>query len=138
MTDVLKSFYLAGWYVDTGTNRLVQNEKEVKLESKVMAVLHFLAQHKGELVSREVLEQAVWKDTVVGYDALTNCIAKLRKVLDDNPRQPEYIETISKKGYRLIAEVSQADTPPDCSNAPPSEPKPQRSQAWIMGVSSLR
>lgn len=115
MVDVLKSFYLADWYVDTGTNRLCRGEAQVKLESKVMSVLQYLAQHKGELVTREALEQAIWSDTVVGYDALTSCIAKLRKVLEDDPRQPRYIETISKKGYRLIGEVS--STAPCSKNA---------------------
>lgn len=104
-----RQFYLADWYVDTITNRVIRGEQEVKLEHKVMAVLTYLVQHKGELVSREALEQAIWGQTIVGYDALTRCIAKLRKVLNDDPRHPQYIETISKKGYRLIAPVSVED-----------------------------
>ncbi|MFO7551161.1 MAG: winged helix-turn-helix domain-containing protein [Haliea sp.] len=102
------TFYLSDWYVDCAANRLCRGDTEVKLESRVMAVLHYLAQHPGELVTRESLEQAVWGNTVVGYDALTGCIAKLRKVLGDDPRTPRYIETISKKGYRLIGEISGA------------------------------
>ncbi|NIR31733.1 MAG: hypothetical protein GWN84_20955, partial [Gammaproteobacteria bacterium] len=57
-------------------------------------------------VTREDLERSVWRGSVVGYDALTGCIAKLRKALEDDPRRPRYIETISKKGYRLIGEIS--------------------------------
>ena len=83
MVEVLKSFYLAEWYVDTGTNQLCRGDVAVKLESKVMAVLHYLALHRGELVTRQDLEKAIWGNTVVGYDALTGCIAKLRKVLED-------------------------------------------------------
>jgi len=104
------SFYLADWYVDTDSNRVCRGDIEVKLESKVMAVLAYLAEHSGELVSREDLESAVWGQTIVGYDALTRCIAKLRKALNDDPRQPRYIETISKKGYRLIARIRAVDT----------------------------
>ena len=99
-------FSLADWFVDTDSNRLCKDEIEVKLESKVMAVLVYLARRQGELVSREELEQAIWGKTIVGYDALTGCIAKLRKALHDDPRQPRYIETISKKGYRLIAPMA--------------------------------
>lgn len=106
MAEVLNAFYLADWYVDSSSNRLCRGETEVRLESRMMAVLTYLAQHRGELVTRETLEQAVWGDAVVGYDALTGCIAKLRKVLGDDPRHPRYIETISKKGYRLIGNIS--------------------------------
>lgn len=99
-------FMLADWQVDTSANRLHRQDSEIKLESRVMAVLLHLLRHPGELVTREDLEQAVWGRTVVGYDALTRCIAKLRKALEDDPRKPRFIETISKKGYRLIAPVT--------------------------------
>lgn len=111
MVDELATFYLGDWYVDTRANRLVKHAQEIKIESKVMAVLHYLARHQGELVTREMLEQAVWGKTVVGYDALTGCIARLRKVLEDDPRQPRFIETVSKKGYRLISEITLAAPP---------------------------
>jgi len=103
-------FNLDGWHVDTLSNRLRKDNTEIKLETRVMAVLNYLAQHQNELVSREELEQAIWGDTIVGYDALTRCIAQLRKSLNDDRSNPRYIETISKKGYRLVAEVSNIDT----------------------------
>ena len=105
-TKLPVTFYLADWYVDTNASRIRLGEIERKLETKVMAVLAYLAARPGGLVTREELEQAVWHDTVVGYDALTNCITKLRKALEDSSHQPRYIETVSKKGYRLIARVS--------------------------------
>jgi TolB-like protein/DNA-binding winged helix-turn-helix (wHTH) protein len=120
-------FYVADWHVDTDSNRLCRGEIDLKLESKVMAVLVYLAQHKGELVTREQLEQAIWGKTIVGYDALTGCVAKLRKALCDDSRQPRYIETISKKGYRLIAPLSDADhgsVPDQNSNTDEAAPRP--------------
>ncbi|MFK5891925.1 MAG: winged helix-turn-helix domain-containing protein, partial [Pseudomonadota bacterium] len=60
---------------------------------------------QGDVVSREQLETAVWAEQVTGYDALTTCLTRLRKALGDNSRQPQYIETVTKKGYRLIAPV---------------------------------
>jgi TolB-like protein/DNA-binding winged helix-turn-helix (wHTH) protein/Flp pilus assembly protein TadD len=101
-------FNLAAWIVDTRSNRLIRGKEEIRLESKVMDVLVYLSRHAGEVVGREELEQAVSGDTVVGYEALTSSIAKLRKVLGDQSRSPKYIETVPKKGYRLIAPVSNA------------------------------
>jgi len=98
-------FYLGECLVDPNTNRISRVATEIKVESKVMAVLLYLVNHRDQPVTREVLEQAIWGTTVVGYDALTRCIAQLRKALGDDVQQPRYIETISKKGYRLIAQV---------------------------------
>ncbi len=101
-----KNFYVADWWVDVAANRLCRGDDEVRLESKMMAVLAYLADHAGEAVDRETLERVAWGGTVIGYDALTGCIAKLRKALQDDPREPRFIETIPKKGYRLIAGVA--------------------------------
>jgi len=73
-----------------------------------MEVLVYLAQHPGQVVSRETLEATIWAGMVVGYEAVSQSINKLRKALRDDPRHPRYIETISKKGYRLIAPVEPA------------------------------
>lgn len=99
-------FYTGGWYVDLTSDRIRRDDIERRLEARVMDVLVCLADRAGELVTREELEREVWAGTVVGYDALTSSITKLRKAFDDNPRKPHYIETVSKKGYRLIAPVS--------------------------------
>ena len=79
--------------------------KTIKLEPRTMAVLVYLAGRPGEAVTREELEREVWSGMVVGYDALSNTIAKLRKAFGDDRKQPSVIETISKVGYRLIGEV---------------------------------
>lgn len=105
-------FLLNDWHIDADTNRISKDGADIKLERKMMDVLVYLAQHQGELVTREQLENAAWGDTVVGYEALTSCIAKLRKLLDDDPKQPCFIETISKRGYRLVAEVKEEKTRP--------------------------
>ena len=113
MTDLIditsqEPFRVGEWYVDPDSGRLLREGVEVKLEPKVMQVLVYLAQHSGKVVSREALEAVVWAGMVVGYDALSGSIIKLRKALGDDSRHPQYIETVSKKGYRLIAGVSQA------------------------------
>lgn len=129
LREAPKPFYLADWHVDPGTDELCRDGVAVKLESKVMAVLLYLTQHRNEVVTREMLEQAVWGNTVVGYDALTGCIAKLRKALEDDPRQPRYIETIPKKGYRLIGEIAGV-TPQTHSPAPVVGSGPAKTSNW--------
>jgi len=104
--DSADEFYVADWHIDAATNTISGNGKTVKLEPKVMAVLKCLAAHAGEGVTRETLEATVWAGSVVGYDALSNTIIKLRKAFGDKARNPRIIETISKKGYRLLVGVA--------------------------------
>ncbi len=73
-----------------------------------MDLLVLLATSPGAVVTREEIFATLWPDTLVGEDTLARAISKLRKALDDDPKAPRYIETISKRGYRLIAQVSAA------------------------------
>jgi predicted ATPase len=75
------------------------------LEPKVMDVLVFLARQSGETISREELLRTVWPNTFVSDDALTRCISELRRVFEDDAREPHFIETIPKRGYRVVASV---------------------------------
>jgi len=93
------------WLVAGDLNRITRGDEAVVVEPKVMALLLWLAGRPGEVVGREELLAAVWPGVVVGDNALTQGIAKLRKALGDTAQQPAYIEAIAKKGYRLIAPV---------------------------------
>jgi DNA-binding winged helix-turn-helix (wHTH) protein/TolB-like protein/cytochrome c-type biogenesis protein CcmH/NrfG len=96
------------WWADRTTNELGRGTETVRIEPKVMEVLIALAARAGRAVSREELLAAVWPGVVVGDEALTQSVIKLRRALGDNPKAPVYIETISKRGYRLIAPVNGA------------------------------
>jgi DNA-binding winged helix-turn-helix (wHTH) protein/TolB-like protein/Tfp pilus assembly protein PilF len=96
------------WWADAATNELSRRGETLRLEPKVMEVLMVLAGRPGGVVSREELLSLVWPGVVVGDEALTQSIIKLRRALGDNPRSPAYIETISKRGYRLIAPLGSA------------------------------
>jgi len=98
------------WTVVPKSGLLIKDGEEVKLEPKVMEVLVYLAQNKGEVVSRESLEANIWTGMIVGYDAVSGSIIKLRKALGDDSRNPRYIKTVSKRGYQLIAPVSPETT----------------------------
>jgi TolB-like protein/tetratricopeptide (TPR) repeat protein len=68
-------------------------------------VLVCLAEHAGETVSKDQLLRRVWGDTFVTDDVLTRCVSELRKVLEDDPKEPKVIQTIPRKGYRLVPQV---------------------------------
>ncbi|HOP17326.1 MAG: winged helix-turn-helix domain-containing protein [Gammaproteobacteria bacterium] len=98
-------FRLGDWVVDVATRDIRRAGTVVRLEPKVMRVLEFLVGRRGQVVSRYDLESHVWSGMVVTDDAVTNTVIKLRKALGDKARDPRYIETIAKTGYRLIADV---------------------------------
>lgn len=124
------AFRIADWTVEPATNRICRDTDEIKLEAKMMALLVTLARRAGEVVTREELERDVWSSRAVSYDALTVCIKKLRKTLGDDPRDPRYIETIAKKGYRLIAPVTPvAASAPDTTAMPVAVALPTPSRA---------
>ena len=101
-----KSVKVGSWIVDPSLNSMSSEGRTVRLEPKIMEVLLCLAQHPGETLSKEQLFQAVWPNIIVTEDVLKRCIAELRRAFDDDARNPHIIETISKRGYRLLAPVS--------------------------------
>jgi adenylate cyclase len=96
------------------TSRLFDREAEVKLTRKAAQVLATLLERPGIPISKQELFATVWRGTVVGDDALVTCVQELRKALGDDPRQPRYIETRHRHGYRFAAPVHLApiDVPP--------------------------
>jgi len=100
------------WVADPEVNALRRGARTVRIEPKAMDVLMLLAERVGCVVSREELFAAVWPHVVVGDEALTQAINKLRKALGDDSRSPSYIDTVSKRGYRLIASVERSDDGP--------------------------
>jgi TolB-like protein/DNA-binding winged helix-turn-helix (wHTH) protein len=97
-----------GYRFDRSTGRLWSGKREVRLTPKATAVLGALVTRAGELVTKEDLLGSVWRDTAVSDDALTSCVQELRKALADNAKQPRFIETRHRRGYRFIARVSEA------------------------------
>src|SRR5512143_3887054 len=104
------SLELGEWLVQPDQNRISRDGESVQLEPRLMDVLVFLAGRAGQVVSRDQLVEGVWKVEFITEWAITRAIAKLRRALGDNAGQPRYIETISKRGYRLLARVASAPT----------------------------
>lgn len=109
------------WRMLPATGELVGPAGAQRLEPKVADLLLLLAAHAGQPVAREQIMDALWKGQVVGEDSLARAVFKLRQALGDDAKSPRYIETLSKRGYRLIVEpVPQLASPrvPDQTAVP--------------------
>ena len=105
----MDKFQLGEWLVDSTSLSISQKHDAritAKLDNKVMQLLCYLAEHPDEVVSRNQLLDNVWQDQIVADDVLNVAISSLRKALGDDTKSPQYIKTIPRKGYQLIAKVS--------------------------------
>ena len=110
--DLQRGFVLGTWVVRPLENRLVGNEAEERLEPKAMDVLVRLAEAAPNPVTRDDLITAVWGERYVSDEVLTHAIKELRHALGDSPTEPQYIQTIPKRGYRLKQAVKPAPPAP--------------------------
>ncbi len=99
-------FKLGKWLVQPTLNTLVQGERTVRIEPRYMDLLVYLAKHQNKVVSPDEIHEQVWTGMVVGDHSVYQAIARLRKSLGDSANKPRYIETVPKRGYRLLAAVA--------------------------------
>lgn len=104
------AYRIEGWLFRPGLFQLEREAERTKLEPRVAKLLMQLIESGGSPVTREELMELVWPGMVVGDEALSNAVNKLRKAFGDDRQNPRIIETIPKVGYRLIAEVGKADS----------------------------
>ena len=98
-------FRLGPWTVEPSLNSISSEQRTTRVQPKVMQVLLQLAERSREVVTKEELIQAVWAGTFVTDDVLTRAISELRRVFGDDSKEPRFIQTIHKSGYRLIVPV---------------------------------
>ena len=98
-------FRLGEWLVQPSLNCLSCGETVVRLRPKLMDLLVELAQRAGAVVPKEALIEAVWAKKFAAESALSTAVAQLRKALGDKAGEPHYIESVPKRGYRLVAAV---------------------------------
>ena len=103
---------------DLAARQLYRRGVLVHLQDQPFQILSMLLEKPGEVITREELRRKLWPaDTFVDFDeGLNTAIKKLRHVLGDSPDNPTFIETVPRRGYRLIAPISNLD-----SRAPASE-----------------
>src|SRR5262249_38743426 len=89
--------------LDGANQRLIRGERVIALTPKSFAVLAYLSTRAGQLVGKDELLSAVWPDVHVGDAVLKTSVREIRKALGDPARNPAFIETVHRRGYRFIA-----------------------------------
>jgi eukaryotic-like serine/threonine-protein kinase len=98
--------------------RVLKSGESRSLEPRVFDLLIFLIENRGRVVEKQELFEQVWKQAFVTDNALTRAIKEIRRVLGDDASAPRYIETIPKRGYRFVAEVSTSSSQPSRTRRP--------------------
>jgi len=98
-------YWVGGFFIDPSRNQITQNSQSQTIAPKALAVLTYLAEYQGHVVSQDELLTKIWPDTAVTPNTLQRCIAQLRKALGDDGKNQQYIKTHAKKGYSLECDV---------------------------------
>ena len=107
MEDASKTVLRIGnWRVNPGTGEISQDGQSVRLESRAMLILLCLAERAGEIVSIDELLSQVWHGVNVSPDSVYQAVTSLRRQLGDDPKNPAYIVTVPRLGYRMVAKVT--------------------------------
>jgi DNA-binding winged helix-turn-helix (wHTH) protein len=102
--------YLGDQRIEPARCAILTEKGEIRVVPRVMDVLSLMVTHAGQVVTREEFINTVWNGTFVTDEVLSRCIYRLRQALGDDTRKPRFIETVSKRGYRLIAPVRRSTT----------------------------
>lgn len=116
-------FKVGDWLVDPRANRIEREDEVRSLRNKAMELLVLLAQNAGSVVLRDEIVEKVWDgNDYVAAKGITNTIWTLRQTLGDTADEPVYIETIAKRGYRLLCPVLLIPVPASFPVAPEAGP----------------
>lgn len=102
-------FRVGAWSVEPRTGEISRAGEIIRLEARPLRLLLLLSSRAGEVLSVNELLDGVWDGVVVTPDSVYQAIASLRRQLGDDPKQPSYILTVPRLGYRLVANVGPAD-----------------------------
>lgn len=101
----MASYALGSYILDLHAGELRRGADRISLPPKVFELLVYLVKNHGRLVGHEELLDALWPETHVSAESLTRAVANLRRALRDEARDPHYVETVPRRGYRLVASV---------------------------------
>jgi transcriptional activator of cad operon len=117
------SLRIGAWRVNPASGQISREGETVRVEARTMRLLLCLAEHAGQVVSINELLEQVWTGVIVTPDSVYQAITTLRRLLGDDPKQPLYIATVPRLGYRMVASVS-----PWTESAPTEPPAAERSE----------
>jgi len=116
--------------VDLRAGELTKRGLRIRLQEQPFQVLAMLLGKPGELVTREELCEKIWGQTVVDFDhGLNKAINKIREALGDSAENPRFVETVARRGYRFLADVTPSS---------PDQAKPTRHQPRLHQVKDSR
>src|SRR3954452_17223434 len=133
----LQSFTVGEWTVDRAAGTLTGRGTQQRIEPKVMDLLILLAGHENRVVSRDAVMAALWPGLVVGDDSLARTVSKWRQALGDDAKAPSYIETIAKRGYRLLVPVGPPRADACASPATGTTDRLSRRQLWTAAAFAM-
>lgn len=107
------SFEFGEFLLDTDEKVLLRRGEPVSITPKIYDLLYLLVKNHGHIVEKNLIMNEVWTDRFVEESNLTYSIHQLRTILDDDAKNPEFIETVPKRGYRFIAEVKEVSAKPE-------------------------
>src|SRR5712664_4986598 len=102
---------IGDWCVNPTSGQISRDGVTARVEVRTMRLLLCLAEHAGEVVGIDDLLSQVWSDVIVSPDSVYQAVASLRRLLGDDPKQPTYIATVPRLGYRMVATVSPWEDP---------------------------
>jgi predicted ATPase/DNA-binding winged helix-turn-helix (wHTH) protein len=108
--------------LDESNECLWRDARPLALRPKAFALLKFLLDHPGHLVTKQQLLDAVWPGTFVTDAVLKDSIRQLREVLEDDAKSPQFIETVHRRGYRFIGQIAPRVTPDKTEEGAPASP----------------
>ncbi len=100
------AFRVGAWLVDPKSGQIVRDGESLRVDDRSMRLLVCLAEHAGRTVTIDQLLDEVWAGVVVSQDSVYQAITSLRRLLGDNRKEPAYIVTVPRQGYRLVAAIA--------------------------------
>ncbi|MGC1547531.1 MAG: FlgO family outer membrane protein [Rhodanobacter sp.] len=100
-----KTLRIGDWSVHPASGQMSRGGESIRVEARTMRLLLCLAENAGEVVSIDDLLSEVWQGVIVTPDSVYQAVTSLRRLLGDDPKQPAYIATVPRRGYRMVATV---------------------------------
>jgi TolB-like protein/DNA-binding winged helix-turn-helix (wHTH) protein len=118
------AFRVGTWSVDPRSGRIARDGESLRVDDRSMRLLVCLAEHAGRTVTIDQLLDEVWAGAVVSQDSVYQAVTSLRRLLGDDRKEPAYIATVPRQGYRLVASVAVEVDPTTAARKPPPPRRP--------------
>jgi len=129
------AFRVGAWSVDPRSGRIARDGESLRVDDRSMRLLVCLAEHAGRTVTIDQLLDEVWAGAVVSQDSVYQAVTSLRRLLGDDRREPAYIATVPRQGYRLVASVAREVEPATATRT--VSPSPRRRLGLFAGCAAV-